>query len=66
MAKAFLKKQRKKRLEQGHPWVYLPEIERVEGDPQPGDLVEVVNHTGVFLAKEYINLKSQWAENPVL
>lgn len=61
MAKVVLKKQRKKRLEQGHPWVYVSEIERVEGDPQPGDVVEVVNHAGVFLAKGYINLNSQLA-----
>lgn len=61
LAKAYLKKQRKKRLENGHPWVYLSEIERVEGNPQSGDVVEVVNHAGVFLAKGYLNLNSQLA-----
>lgn len=60
-AKTYLKKQRKKRLEQGHPWIYLSEIDRVEGNPQPGDVVEVFNHAGMFLAKGYLNPDSQLA-----
>lgn len=60
-AKVFLKRNRKKRLEQGHPWVYQSEIGRVEGAPKPGDIVEVVNHSGHFLAKGTINPNSQIA-----
>ncbi|WP_139994347.1 class I SAM-dependent rRNA methyltransferase [Paenibacillus paridis] len=57
--KIYLLKARKKRLEQGHPWVYATEIDRLEGDAQPGDLVDVVNHQGRYLATGYWNPKSQ-------
>ncbi|MCF2940808.1 class I SAM-dependent rRNA methyltransferase [Paenibacillus alkaliterrae] len=57
--KIWLLKARKKRLEQGHPWVYATEIERLEGEAQPGDLVDVVNHQGRYLATGYWNPKSQ-------
>ncbi|WP_369124543.1 hypothetical protein, partial [Salmonella enterica] len=30
-ATVYLHKNRKKRLEQGHPWIYGNEIERMEG-----------------------------------
>ncbi|MFC4767931.1 class I SAM-dependent rRNA methyltransferase [Effusibacillus consociatus] len=59
MAKVFLNRNRKKRLELGHPWVYKSEIDRVEGALQPGDIVDVVNHSGHFLAKGMINPNSQ-------
>jgi len=58
-AKIWLQKSRKKRLEQGHPWVYMSEIDRLEGDAQPGDMVDVVNHQGRYLATGYWNPKSQ-------
>lgn len=59
MAKVFLVRNRRKRLEQGHPWVYQSEVERIEGEYEPGDMVDVVNHQGHFLAKGYINPQSQ-------
>ncbi|WP_114378786.1 class I SAM-dependent rRNA methyltransferase [Paenibacillus prosopidis] len=58
-SKIWLQKARKKRLEQGHPWIYASEIERLEGEAQPGDLVDVVNHQGRYLATGYWNPKSQ-------
>ncbi|CAM2832235.1 class I SAM-dependent rRNA methyltransferase [Paenibacillus sediminis] len=59
MASVILQRSRKKRLEQGHPWIYNNEIERVEGEPVPGDLVEVLNHKGRYLATGYYNPASQ-------
>ena len=59
VAKAFLKQYRKKRLEQGHPWVYPGEIERIEGDAQGGDVIHIVNHAGHFLAQGFYNPLSQ-------
>lgn len=59
MAKVILTSNRKKRLEQGHPWVYRSEIESIEGDYKPGEIVEVYNHKNKFLAKGYINPESQ-------
>lgn len=46
-------------MEQGHPWVYATEIDRLEGEAKPGDLVDVVNHQGRYLATGYWNPKSQ-------
>lgn len=59
MAKVFLVRNRRKRLEQGHPWIFQSEVDRIEGEYTPGDTVEVVNHQGHFLAKGYINPQSQ-------
>ncbi|SDC71733.1 23S rRNA (cytosine1962-C5)-methyltransferase [Paenibacillus sp. UNCCL117] len=59
MAAIYLHKKRKKRLEEGHPWVYRSEIERVEGEPSPGGLVAVHRHDGAYLATGYYNEASQ-------
>lgn len=53
--KAFLKQYRKKRIEQGHPWVYPGEIERIEGNPSGGDIIHIMNHAGHFLALGFYN-----------
>ncbi|WP_160034098.1 class I SAM-dependent rRNA methyltransferase [Paenibacillus sp. An7] len=59
MASVVLTKSRKKRIEQGHPWIFKNEIESVEGQPEPGELVEVKNHQGRYLATGYYNPASQ-------
>lgn len=59
MPSVILDRSRKKRLEQSHPWVFKSEIASVEGNPEPGDLVQVLNHQGRFLATGYYNPKSQ-------
>ncbi|MBL0388360.1 class I SAM-dependent rRNA methyltransferase [Tumebacillus sp. ITR2] len=59
MANIILKKTRKKRLEAGNPWVFNNEIERLEGVAAPGDIVDVQDHRGAFLARGYYNPKSQ-------
>ncbi|MFB9325495.1 class I SAM-dependent rRNA methyltransferase [Paenibacillus aurantiacus] len=57
--RAVLKKERKKRTEGGHPWVFASEIERMDGEGRPGQLVDVVNHQGRYLATGYWNPASQ-------
>lgn len=59
MASVILERNRKKRLEQGHPWVYASEVASVEGNPEAGGLVDVLNHQGRFLAVGYYNPASQ-------
>ncbi|GIP57732.1 class I SAM-dependent rRNA methyltransferase [Paenibacillus woosongensis] len=59
MPSVILQRSRKKRLEQGHPWIYSNEIEKVEGGPQPGGLVSVLDWRGKFLATGYYNPDSQ-------
>lgn len=55
----MLMKKRKKRLEQGHPWVFKGEIEKIMGDVAAGDIVNVRQANGMFLAKGYYNPHSQ-------
>ncbi|NMO94841.1 class I SAM-dependent rRNA methyltransferase [Paenibacillus lemnae] len=59
MPSVILDRNRKKRLEQGHPWIFKSEIASVEGEPASGDLVQVLNHQGRFLACGYYNHNSQ-------
>lgn len=59
MASVILSRSRKKRLEAGHPWIFKNEIETVEGEPQPGAVVEVYDHVRRFLASGYYNPQSQ-------
>lgn len=61
MADVYLSKGRKKRLEAGHPWVYRNEVDRVEGEAEPGGLVRVLAANGQFLASGYYNGQSQLA-----
>ncbi len=55
----FLKQNRRRRLEQGHPWIYKSEVDHIDGELSPGQIVRVVNHKGVFLATGYANPNSQ-------
>lgn len=62
MANATLKliKSRKKRIEVGHPWVFKSEIDEThEVQATAGELVDVINHQGRYLATGYYNPKSQ-------
>lgn len=59
MPQVILNKTRKKRLEQGHAWIYKNEVERIEGDPAPGSLVNVLDHREKYLATGYYNPHSQ-------
>lgn len=42
----------------GHPWVFGNEVESVEGSYVPGDIVEVRDRRGDFVAVGYINPES--------
>lgn len=58
MGTVYLAKGRQARVEAGHPWIYQTEIERLAGDCQDGEIVEVLDHRGRFLGLGYINLRS--------
>ena len=49
---------RQKKLLQGHPWVYGNEIESVEGEPEDGALVTVVDFRGRYMGTGFYNSKS--------
>jgi 23S rRNA (cytosine1962-C5)-methyltransferase len=55
----ILKKGREKSVLNRHPWLFSGAIGRVEGEPQPGDLVQVLNENGRFLSTGYYNPNSQ-------
>lgn len=59
MTKVYLKKKIGHRVENGHPWIFNNEIETVEGNALPGDIVEVFMADKKFLGKGYINPQSQ-------
>ena len=46
-----LRRGRERSLLQGHPWLFSGALERVEGDPGPGDTVEVFDSGGRWLAR---------------
>lgn len=45
----------------GHPWIYRNEIGRMEGDPVPGETVEVFTANNIYIGTGYINLRSMIA-----
>lgn len=54
-----LKRGREKPVENRHPWIFSGAIEAVYGDPEPGDLVAVVDSRDRWLATAYYNPRSQ-------
>lgn len=57
--KLLLKRGRQKSVVNRHPWIFSGAIERVAGQPEPGDIVDVVGGDGRFLARGYYNHHSQ-------
>ncbi len=55
----ILQRGKGRRVEQGHPWVYGNEIDKITGEPKTGDIVEVYNFRNEFIGKGYINELSQ-------
>jgi len=58
VAEVILKKGGGRYLKSGGRWVYDNEIERIEGNFEPGDTVDVSDFDGFRLGKGYINPKS--------
>jgi 23S rRNA (cytosine1962-C5)-methyltransferase len=42
-----------------HPWVYAGAVAAVEGEPADGDVVDLVSHTGNFVARGLYNGRSK-------
>ncbi|HEX6829704.1 MAG TPA: class I SAM-dependent methyltransferase, partial [Burkholderiales bacterium] len=51
MNSLILKPGKEKSLLRRHPWIFSGAVERVKGDPAPGDTVRVVSASGAFLAQ---------------
>lgn len=50
-----LRKKEERRILRGHPWIFSNEIEHLPADARPGDLVDVLGHTGSFIGRGYLN-----------
>lgn len=59
MARAILKPKHEQRILDGHLWIYQGNIGRLQGDPAPGDLVDVHSAHGEWLGRGYYNPASQ-------
>jgi 23S rRNA (cytosine1962-C5)-methyltransferase len=59
MSKVHLNRKIAQRIANGHPWVFGNEVNKVEGSPEPGAIVEVYYHDGKFAGKGYFNSQSQ-------
>ncbi len=58
-ARIVLKKGEGRTIKAGGSWVFDNEINRVEGDFQNGDIVEVTDHDGYFMGYGFINTNSK-------
>lgn len=59
MQNIYLRKKIAPRIANGHPWVFANEIERVEGEPEPGATVQVYYGDGKWAGTGYFNAGSQ-------
>ena len=59
MQQVFLRRKISPRVANGHPWIFNNEVDKVDGNVEPGDIVEVYSHDKKFIGKGYINPKSQ-------
>ncbi|GAC1418019.1 MAG: class I SAM-dependent rRNA methyltransferase [Flavisolibacter sp.] len=59
MQKVTLKRNIALRIALGHPWIFANEVDKIEGEPPDGSIVEVYFNGGKFAGKGYINPKSQ-------
>ncbi len=62
MKSVLLNKNISRRIESGHPWVYVNEVNRgklLDAAPEPGEVVNVLTHDKQFVGRGYINPQSQ-------
>lgn len=57
--KIFLKRLLSPRISNGHPWIYDNEIEKVEGEPAIGSIVDVFTFAREFIGRGYYNQHSK-------
>lgn len=59
MPTVYLRKKIAPRVAAGHPWIFANEVERVDGDPEPGAIVAVHYGDGSWAGWGYFNAQSQ-------
>jgi 23S rRNA (cytosine1962-C5)-methyltransferase len=73
LSTVVLKPGKEKPVRNRHPWIFSGAVARIQGEPADGDIVDVLDHQGRFLARGYLNRRSQivvrcltWAEEEVV
>lgn len=61
MPEIRLKKGKDKAVRQLHPWVFSGAVDIIKGRPENGDIVDVYDHSGIFLARGFYNDQSRVA-----
>jgi 23S rRNA (cytosine1962-C5)-methyltransferase len=56
--KVILRKNEERRIKQGHLWVFSNEIAATEGEPMNGDVVQIYDSRGNFIASGFYNANS--------
>jgi 23S rRNA G2069 N7-methylase RlmK/C1962 C5-methylase RlmI len=59
MPKLFLRPGHDKPVRRHHPWIFSGAVARIDGQPDDGDIVEVYSSEGEWLARGYLNRRSQ-------
>jgi 23S rRNA (cytosine1962-C5)-methyltransferase len=59
MGTVVLKPGKEKPVRNHHPWIFSGAVARIQGEPADGDVVDVVGARGEFLARGYLNRRSQ-------
>ncbi|MNK38349.1 Ribosomal RNA large subunit methyltransferase I [compost metagenome] len=58
MKSLVLKPQRTHRIRSGHPWVFAGEVQKISGQEQPGEVVQVKDAKGKFVGLGTVNPNS--------
>jgi 23S rRNA (cytosine1962-C5)-methyltransferase len=58
-SQVILKKGREKSVHNRHPWIFSGAVDRIEGNPTDGDVVDVWDSRARFIARGMINQRSQ-------
>ena len=59
MGSVVLKPGKEKPIRNRHPWIFSGAVARIAGEPADGDTVDVLDYQGRFLARGYLNRRSQ-------
>ena len=72
LSRVVIKPRRARPFFARHPWVFVTSIDRVEGNPEPGDEVAVFSYEGQFIARGLFNHRSairvrlyRWEDAPI-
>jgi 23S rRNA (cytosine1962-C5)-methyltransferase len=58
MDSIILKKDGGRRIKSGYQWIFSNEIEKIDGNPANGDIINVMNFQNIFIGKGFFNKNS--------